>query len=90
VFLNREALLGEGGIPLNELVDLITQRTGMSNDMSQKVVQIVEGYLRNKLPEPMGSQVMGMLGSKSSSGGNPMGNIMGDMGNMGQNQPPQR
>jgi hypothetical protein len=75
---------------LNELADLITQRTGLSSDMTQKVVQIVEGFLRNKLPEPMGSQVMGMLGSQSGSGGNPMGNIMGDMGNMGQNQTPQR
>ena len=75
---------------MNELVDLITQRTGLSNDMSQRVVQIVEGYLRNKLPEPMGSQVMGMLGSQSGSSGNPMGNIMGEMGNTGPNQPTQR
>ena len=75
---------------MNELVNLITQRTGLSNDMSQKVVQIVEGYLRNKLPEPMGSQVMGMLGAQSGSGGNPMGNMMGDMGGMGQNPPTQR
>jgi len=72
---------------LNELVNLITQKTGLSNDMAQKVVQVVEGYMRNKLPEPMGSQVMGMLGSQSGSGGNPMGNIMGDIGGTGQNPP---
>ena len=75
---------------MNELVDLITQKTGLSNDMAQKVVQIVADFMKNKVPEPMASQLTTILGSQSGSGGNPMGNVMGDMGGMGQNQPPQR
>ncbi len=75
---------------MNELVDLITQKTGLSNDMAQKVVQIVADFMKNKVPEPMASQLTTILGSQSGSGGNSMGNMMGDMGGMGQNQPPQR
>jgi hypothetical protein len=50
---------------MNELINLITQKTGLSNDMAQQVVQIVEGYLKDKLPEPMASQLTSALGSQS-------------------------
>jgi hypothetical protein len=56
-------------ILLNELTNLITQKTGLSNDMAQQVVQIVSGYLKDKLPEPLASQVNNVLGSQPAASG---------------------
>jgi hypothetical protein len=47
---------------MNELVQLVQQKTGLSQEMSQKAVDTVVGYLKAKLPAPMASgldQVMG-------------------------------
>jgi hypothetical protein len=54
---------------LNELVNLITQKTGLSNDMAQQVVQIVAGFLKDRLPEPLASQVGSALGSQPAGSG---------------------
>jgi hypothetical protein len=54
---------------LNELINLLTQKTGLSNDMAQQVVQIVSGFLKDKLPEPMASQVSNALGSQPAGSG---------------------
>jgi hypothetical protein len=62
-------LHGGEEILMNELTNLITQRTGLSDDMAQQVVQIVSGYLKDKLPEPLGSQVSNVLGSQPAASG---------------------
>jgi hypothetical protein len=47
---------------MNELVQLVQQKTGLSQDMAQKVVDTVTGYLKAKLPEPMASGLDSLLG----------------------------
>ena len=58
---------------MNELVTLITQKTGLSSDMAQKVLTVIDGYIKDKVPEPMSSQITSVLGgqmggSSASSG----------------------
>ena len=47
---------------MNELVQLLQQKTGMSQDMAQKAVDTIAGYLKTKLPEPMASGLESLLG----------------------------
>jgi hypothetical protein len=85
---------------MNELVNLITQKTGISNDMAQQIVQIVSGYLKDRLPEPVASQVSNALGSQpagsgsSQSAGNMASQGKGFLGNIfggkGEDQPTQQ
>jgi hypothetical protein len=47
---------------MSELVQLVQEKTGLSQDMAQKVVDTVTGYLKTKLPEPMASGLDSLLG----------------------------
>lgn len=47
---------------MNELVELITQKTGLSPEMAQKVVTVVAGYIETKLPAPLASALASHLG----------------------------
>ncbi len=47
---------------MNELVQLLQQKTGLSQEMSETVVNTVVGYMKTKLPASMSAgldQVMG-------------------------------
>jgi hypothetical protein len=46
---------------MNELVTLISQKTGLSSDMAQQVLTVIQGYVKDKVPEPMASQVNNVL-----------------------------
>lgn len=47
---------------MNELVQLLQQKTGMSQEMAQQVVNIVASHLKSKLPEPMAAGLDRFLG----------------------------
>jgi len=46
---------------MNELVQLIVKKTGVSQIMAMTVVNIVVDYLKKKLPAPIGNQVVAFL-----------------------------
>jgi hypothetical protein len=48
---------------MNELVQLIQQKTGLSQDMAQQVVNTVVGFLKTKLPAPLASGLDDLLGA---------------------------
>ena len=62
---------------MDELVNQVVQKTGISQDQANQAVQTVIGYLKNKLPGPVASQLDNVLGGQgqSSSGG-----VMGQAG----------
>ena len=53
---------------MNELVQQIQQKTGLSAEMAQKVVEVVTGYLRNRMPAPMASGLDSLLGASGAAG----------------------
>jgi hypothetical protein len=55
-------------IIMNELVQLVQQKTGLSQDMAEKVVNTVVGFLKTKLPEGMGSGLDSLLGGAAGLG----------------------
>lgn len=52
---------------MNELVQLVQQKTGLSEDVAQKVVDTVTGYLKAKLPEPMASGLDSLLAGSAGA-----------------------
>ena len=52
----------ERKINMNELVQLLQEKTGLSQEMAQKVADTIAGYLKTKLPEPMASGLDSLLG----------------------------
>jgi hypothetical protein len=47
---------------LDELVKLVSQKTGLSEEMARTAVEMVVGYLKEKLPAPIAGQIDSVLG----------------------------
>lgn len=65
---------------MDQIVQQVVDRTGISHEQAQQAVQVVMGFLREKLPAPVASQVDSLLG------GQPTGDVaqqaMGALGGM--------
>ena len=51
---------------MNELVNLIVQKTGISQENAQKAAQTAIDFLKTKLPPPIASQVDAVLAGDMS------------------------
>ena len=47
---------------MDQLVQLVSQKTGLSEEKSRQAVEIVVEYLKEKLPAPIAGQVEAVLG----------------------------
>ena len=57
---------------MKELVNIIVQKTGISEENAQKAVQVMLGFLKTKLPAPVAGQLDSVLGAGTRSGVNPV------------------
>jgi hypothetical protein len=57
---------------MKELINIIVQRTGISQENAQKAVQVMLGFLKTKLPAPLAGQVDSVLSPGTSPGVNPV------------------
>lgn len=57
---------------MDELVKMVSEKTGLSEEMSRQAVEVVLDYLKDKLPEPIAGQVDNLL----------EGGDLGDLGNL--------
>jgi len=46
---------------MEELVKLVSEKTGLSEEMSRMAVEVVLNYLKEKLPAPIAGQVDNVL-----------------------------
>jgi hypothetical protein len=53
---------------MDELMNLITEKTGIPPDVAKPVAEVVIGFLKQKLPAPVGSQIDNVLGMQVPSG----------------------
>ncbi len=70
---------------MDELVNQVVQKTGISQDQANQAVQTVIGYLKDKLPGPIGSQLDSVLGGASGGAGGiagQAGQALGGLGDM--------
>ena len=52
---------------MDELVKLVSEKTGLSQEMSEQAVKIVLDYVKKKLPKPVAAQVDAVLGAGSAA-----------------------
>ena len=53
---------------MDDLVKLVSEKTGLSEEMSQTVVNLVLDYLKQKLPEPLAGQLDNFLSGADTGG----------------------
>ncbi|HEU5441751.1 MAG TPA: hypothetical protein VFU88_20885 [Ktedonobacterales bacterium] len=75
---------------MDQLVNMVAQRAGISSDQAQKAVQTVLGFLKDKLPGPIASQLDSVVGGQGTNVGQMGQQAMGGVGDMfGGGQPGQ-
>ena len=52
---------------MNELINVIVQKTGISEENAQKAVQVTLGFLKTKLPAPVAAQLDSFLNPRTTS-----------------------
>ena len=68
---------------MDELVNLVAQRTGLSADQAQTAIQTVLGFIKDRLPAPLAGEIEKLItaapgsstGSSTGAGG-----MLGDLG----------
>jgi hypothetical protein len=64
---------------VDELIKIVQERTGIGEQQARDAVNTVLGFVKERLPEPFGSQIDGLLGGAATGGSNPLGGL----GNLG-------
>ena len=69
---------------MDELVNQVSQRTGMAADTVRPVASEVINFLKQRLPAPVASQIDGFLNTQggSGSGGGGLGGAIDNIGGM--------
>ena len=66
---------------MNELIQKVSERAGISEDQAQKAVETVVGFLKERLPAPIAGQVDNVLNSSAASGlADRAGDMLGGLG----------
>ena len=68
-------------IRMNELINIIVQKTGISQEQAQKAAQAAIEFIKGKLPAPIASQVDAVLAGNMSGVAGQAGEMLkGKMG----------
>jgi hypothetical protein len=59
----------EGVRAVDELIKLVSKKTGLSEEMSRMAVETVLGYLKDRLPDPIAGQIDSVLGGAGPAAG---------------------
>ncbi len=61
---------------MEELVKLVTEKTGIPADAADKAVQVVLGFPKDKLPAPIAGQIDGLIGGGGGGAAGAAGGAM--------------
>lgn len=67
---------------MEQIIKMITDKTGISTEQATTAVNVVTDYLKDKLPAGMGGQLDGLLKGDTSSLGNMADGIKDSLGGM--------
>ncbi len=74
---------------MDQLIDQVVQRTGISEDQARQAVETVLGFLKGRLPAPIASQLDSVVAGQGASGGGSLadqaGQALGGLGSLGGN-----
>ena len=57
---------------MKELINVIVQKTGISEENAKEAVQVTLGFLKTKLPTPVAAQLDSFLSARTTSIVNPV------------------
>jgi hypothetical protein len=64
---------------VDELIKMVSEKTGLSDEMAKVAVDTVIGFLKDKLPAPIAGQIDAVLGGGE---GTDLGGIADSLGGM--------
>lgn len=70
---------------MDELINFVSQKTGLSPDMARGAAEAVLGFVKDKLPENLRPMVDNLIGGNAAAGGGGgdiAGQAMGALGGM--------
>ena len=62
---------------MDELIKLVSKRTGIDEGAAKQAVETVIGFLKDKLPAPIAAQIDGILGNPDL--GKQAGDVLGGL-----------
>ncbi|MBT8165208.1 MAG: hypothetical protein HKO63_00475 [Acidimicrobiia bacterium] len=63
---------------MDKLLELVQEKAGISADQAQKAIEAVVGFMKDKLPGPIGDQVAKFVdGGDDEGGGDDDGGMLG-------------
>ncbi|MEN6483138.1 MAG: DUF2267 domain-containing protein [Anaerolineaceae bacterium] len=62
---------------MNDLIKLVAQKTGLSEEMAKVAVETVVGFLKDKLPPPIAKQIDSVLSGNSADLLSGLGGLLG-------------
>jgi hypothetical protein len=65
---------------MEALVNLVSEKTGISPEIAQKAVDVTLNFLKDKLPAPIAGQIDGLLSGEE--GGGVMGGLSKGLGGL--------
>ncbi len=65
---------------MDELIKMIVDKVGISEEQARQAVEMVMSFLKDKLPEPVAGQVDAVLGGEG--GGLDVQDLVGGLGKM--------
>jgi hypothetical protein len=69
---------------MDELVSIVSQKTGISAQQARTAVQAVLDHLKSVLPQPLAGQLDSFVGGEATDGGSGLGNLGGMLSGQGQ------
>jgi hypothetical protein len=73
-------IVEKGTMIVDELIQQVSKKTGLSPEMAKMAVDTVLGYLKEKLPAPIAGQIDGVLGGSGGTQG--IGNLTKGLGGL--------
>jgi hypothetical protein len=67
---------------MDELIKKVSERTGLGEDKARTAVDTVVGFLKEKLPGPIGGQIDNVLNSSGGMIADKAGDLIGGIGDM--------
>lgn len=69
----------KGVTEVDELINMVSSKVGISADQASQAVNVVLGFLKDRLPAPIASQVEGLLSGQGAGGiANQAASALGD------------
>lgn len=67
---------------MDEVIKLIQEKTGISEEQARGAAETVINFVKQRLPEPLASQIEGIVGGAGGAAPNPLGGL-GELANLG-------